>query len=87
MFSIMYFQENLTKQVQSVNNEKQVAMEENKRKAEELHSLLNETKLGLASANEKLKTMDSDKRDLESKHSLLLKEKANLEQVLQDKVI
>jgi predicted nucleic acid-binding Zn-ribbon protein len=77
--------EKLTKQVESVNSDKQEIIEQNKRKVEELHSLLNETKLGLASANEKLKTLDSEKNDLTSKHSVLLKEKTKLEQDLQDK--
>ena len=54
---------------------------------EELHSLLNETKLGLASANERMKALDSEKGDLTNKHAALLKEKAKVEQNLQDKVL
>ena len=54
---------------------------------EELHSRLNETKLGLASANEKLKALESEKSDLISKHSMLLKEKEKVEQNLQEKVL
>ena len=70
-----------------MNNDKQEITEQNKRKVEELHLLLNETKIGLASANEKLKALDSEKNDLTIKHSVLVKEKKKVEQDLQDKVL
>ena len=80
------FKENLTKQIQSLGNEKQDTIEKNRIKVEELHALLKETKLSLASENEKLKTLDTEKTDLANMLSELMKEKSRVEQELQEKV-
>ena len=76
----------MTKQLKSLNNEKDQIVEHNKMKIEEMHLALNTTRNDLSSANEKIHLLSSEKCDLDGKLSSLIKEKKIVEQDLKDKV-
>ena len=76
----------MTKQLKSLNNEKDQIVEHNKMKIEEMHLALNTTRNDLSSANEKIQLLSSEKCDLDGKLSSLIKEKKIVEQDLKDKV-
>ena len=76
----------MTKQLKSLNNEKDQIVEHNKMKIEEMHLALNTTRNDLSSANEKIHLLSSEKCDLDEKLSSLIKEKKIVEQDLKDKV-
>ena len=76
----------MTKQLKSLNNERDQIVEHNKMKIEEMHLALNTTRNDLSSANEKIQLLSSEKCDLDGKLSSLIKEKKIVEQDLKDKV-
>ena len=84
--SITFFQDALTKQIQSQNEDKKEIFEENKRQLEELHTILNETKTSLTSSNDKSKKLETEKDNLTNKLSGLAHEKAKVENDLIEKV-
>ena len=76
----------MTKQLKSLNNEKDHIVEHNKMKIEEMHLALNTTRNDLSSANEKIQLLSSEKCDLDGKLSSIIKEKKIIEQDLKEKV-
>ena len=76
----------MTKQLKSLNNEKDQIVEHNKMKIEEMHLALNTTRNDLSSANEKIHLLSSEKCDLDGKLSSIIKEKKIIEQDLKEKV-
>ena len=80
------FQDALSKQIQSQNEDKKEIVEENKRQLEELHTILNDTKTSLTSSNDKSKRLESERDDLTSKLSGLALEKTKVENDLIEKV-
>ena len=80
------FQDALSKQIQSQNEDKKEIVEENKRQLEELHTILNETKTSLTSSNDKSKKLETEKDDLTNKLSGLALEKTKVENDLLEKV-
>ena len=84
--SITLFQDALSKQIQSQNEDKKEIVEENKRQLEELHTILNDTKTSLTSSNDKSKRLESERDDLTSKLSGLALEKTKVENDLLEKV-
>ena len=76
----------MTKQLKSLNNEKDHIVENNKMKIEEMHLVLNTIRNDLSSANEKIHLLSSEKCDLDGKLSLLIKEKRLIEDDLKEKV-
>ena len=76
----------MTKQLKSLNNEKDQIVEHNKMKIEEMHLALNTTRNDLSTANEKIHLLSSEKCDLDGKLSSIIKEKKIIEQDLKEKV-
>ena len=76
----------MTKQLKSLNNEKDQILEHNKMKIGEMHLALNTTRNDLSSANEKIHLLSSEKCELDGKLSSLINEKKIVEQDLKDKV-
>ena len=76
----------MTKQLKSLNDEKEQVVEHNKMKIEEMHLALNTTRNDLSSANEKIRLLSSEKCDLDGKLSSLIKEKKIIEQDVKEKV-
>ena len=76
----------MTKQLKSLNNEKDQIVEHNKMKIEEMHLALNTTRNDLSTANEKIHLLNSEKCDLDGKLSSIIKEKKIIEQDLKEKV-